>query len=63
MAAGKLARFMRPFSSRAVLGRELGASLAGRLPVNIQDHFASAAAFGEGEDPEQGRNGPATCSI
>ncbi|MFE0645721.1 hypothetical protein ACFW2Y_29535 [Streptomyces sp. NPDC058877] len=52
-ATGKLARFMRPSSSRAVLGRELGASLAGRLPVNLQDQFASAAAFAEGEDPEQ----------
>ncbi|MFD5234749.1 hypothetical protein ACFWJ5_40945 [Streptomyces qaidamensis] len=52
-ATGKLARFMQPPSSRAVLGRELGASLAGRLPVNLQDQFASAAAFAEGEDPEQ----------
>ncbi|MBB1259124.1 hypothetical protein [Streptomyces alkaliterrae] len=52
-ATGKLARFIRPSSSRAVLGRELGASLAGRLPVNLQDQFASAAAFAEGEDPEQ----------
>ncbi|WP_369393044.1 hypothetical protein AB5J72_39835 [Streptomyces sp. CG1] len=52
-ATGKLARFMRPSSPRAVLGRELGASLAGRLPVNLQDQFASAAAFAEGEDPEQ----------
>ncbi|MFI0509730.1 hypothetical protein ACH3Y9_09535 [Streptomyces sp. WSLK1-5] len=52
-ATGKLARFMRPSSSRAVLGRELGVSLAGRLPVNLQDQFASAAAFAEGEDPEQ----------
>jgi hypothetical protein len=52
-ATGKLARFMRPPSSRAVLGRELGAFLAGRLPVNLQDQFASAAAFAEGEDPEQ----------
>lgn len=52
-ATGKLARFMRPSSSRAVLGRELGAFLAGRLPVNLQDQFASAVAFAEGEDPEQ----------
>ncbi|MFF8021862.1 hypothetical protein ACFZDJ_12175 [Streptomyces sp. NPDC007896] len=52
-ATGKLARCMRPSSSRAVLGRELGASLAGRLPVNLQAPFASAAAFAEGEDPEQ----------
>jgi hypothetical protein len=44
---------MRPSLSRAVLGRELGASLAGRLPVNLQDQFASAAAFAEGEDPER----------
>jgi hypothetical protein len=52
-ATGKLARFMQPPSSRAVLGRELGAFLAGRLPVNLQDQFASAAAFAEGEDAEQ----------
>ncbi|MFG3307907.1 hypothetical protein [Streptomyces wuyuanensis] len=52
-ATGKLARFVRPASSRAVLGRELGAFLAGRLPVNLQDPFASAAAFVEGQDPEQ----------
>ncbi|EKX60742.1 hypothetical protein Sipo8835_03120 [Streptomyces ipomoeae] len=50
-ATGKPARRMRPPSARAVLGRELGASLAGRLPVNLQDQFASAAAFVEGEDP------------
>jgi hypothetical protein len=52
-ATGKLARFMRPSLSRAVLGRELGVSLAGRLQVNLQDQFASAAAFAEGEDPGQ----------
>ncbi|MFI0019942.1 hypothetical protein [Streptomyces griseus] len=52
-ATGKRARRMRPPSSRAVLGRDLGTSLAGRLPVNLQDQFASAAAFAEGEDPEQ----------
>ncbi|MFH8392179.1 hypothetical protein [Streptomyces sp. NPDC018036] len=52
-ATGKLARFMRPSSSRAVLGRELGAFLARRVPVNLQDQFASAAAFAEGEDPQQ----------
>ncbi|WP_406442616.1 hypothetical protein OHB00_40695 [Streptomyces sp. NBC_00631] len=50
---GKPARLMRPSSSRAVLGRELGALLAGRLPVNLRGQFASAAAFAEGEDPEQ----------
>lgn len=50
---GKLVRFTRPPSSRTVLGRELGAFLAGRLPVNLQDQFASAAALAEGEDPEQ----------
>ncbi|MFF1486811.1 hypothetical protein ACIGZH_16475 [Streptomyces sp. NPDC058319] len=53
LAIGKLARFKRPSSPRAVLGREFGASLAGRLPVNLQDQFASAAEFAEGEDPEQ----------
>ncbi|MFE6938405.1 hypothetical protein [Streptomyces chartreusis] len=52
-ATGKPARLMRTSSLRAVLARELGASLAGRLPVNLQDQFASAAAFAEGEDPEQ----------
>ncbi|MFI5724651.1 hypothetical protein [Streptomyces cyaneofuscatus] len=52
-AAGKQARFMRPSSPRAVRGRELGAFLAGRLPVNLRDQFASAAAFAEGEDAEQ----------
>ncbi|MDX2587481.1 hypothetical protein PV349_29445 [Streptomyces sp. WI04-05A] len=52
-ATGNPARRMRPSLSRAILGRELGAFLAGRLPVNLQDQFASAAAFAEGEDPEQ----------
>ncbi|MFF4363769.1 hypothetical protein [Streptomyces sp. NPDC001604] len=52
-ATGKPARRMRPSSSRAVLGRELGASLAGRLPVNLQDQFVSAAAPAEGEDAER----------
>ncbi|MDQ1031558.1 hypothetical protein QF035_009140 [Streptomyces umbrinus] len=52
-ATGKPARRMQPPWSRAVLGRELGASLVGSLPVNLQDQFASAAAFAEGEDPEQ----------
>lgn len=49
-ATGRLSRFMRPSSPRAVLGRELGTALADRLPVNLQDQFASAAAFAEGED-------------
>jgi hypothetical protein len=48
---GRLSCFMRPSSPRAVLGRELGKALADRLPVNLQDQFASAAAFAEGEDP------------
>ncbi|MDX2546903.1 hypothetical protein ACOT81_05235 [Streptomyces sp. WI04-05B] len=52
-ATGKLARFMRPSSSQAVLGRKLGAFLASRLPANLQDQFASAVAFAEGEDPEE----------
>ncbi|MFJ3673343.1 hypothetical protein ACIPSE_43505 [Streptomyces sp. NPDC090106] len=52
-ANGTPARRVRPSSPRAVLGRELGASLAGRLPVNLQDQFTSASAFAEGEDPEQ----------
>ncbi|MFJ1733073.1 hypothetical protein [Streptomyces sp. NPDC088254] len=50
-ATGKLARFMRPASPRAVLGRELAAALAGRLPVNLRDQFKSTAAFAEGDDP------------
>lgn len=50
---GRLSRFMRPSSPRAVLGRELGKALADRLPVNLQDQFASATAFAEGEDPER----------
>lgn len=49
-AAGRLSRFMRSSSPRAVLGRELGKALADRLPVNLQDQFAFAAAFAEGED-------------
>lgn len=52
-ATGRLSRFMRPSSARAALGRELGAALADRLPVNLRDQFASVAAFAEGEDPEQ----------
>ncbi len=52
-ATGKLARFMRPSSPRAVLARELGAALADRLPVNLRGQFASAAAFTEGDDAEQ----------
>jgi hypothetical protein len=50
-ATGRLSRFRRPSSPRAVLGRELGAALAGKLPVNLQDQFSSAAAFDEGEEP------------
>ncbi|MEV7536687.1 hypothetical protein [Streptomyces hydrogenans] len=52
-ATGKLARFKRPSSPRAVLGREFGASLAGRLPVNLRDQFVLAAEFAEGEESEQ----------
>lgn len=52
-ATGKLARFLQPSWPRVVLGRELSASLADRLPVNLRDQFASAAAFAEGDDPEQ----------
>ena len=50
-ATGRLSRFMRPSSPRAVLARELGKAQADRLPVNLQDQFASAAAFAEGDDP------------
>ncbi|SEF23433.1 hypothetical protein SAMN05421837_102172 [Amycolatopsis pretoriensis] len=48
---GGLSRFVRPSSPRAVLCRRLGAALAGRLPVNLQGQFASAAALAEREDP------------
>lgn len=48
---GKFARFQRPSSPRGVLGRELGAELAGQLPVNLQHQFEFAAAFTEGDDP------------
>ena len=50
-ATGRLGRFVRPSSPRADLGRELGKALADRLPVNLQDQFASATAFAEGDDP------------
>lgn len=50
-ATGRLSRFIRPVSLRPVLGRELGAALAGRLPINLQAQFASAAAFAEGDNP------------
>jgi hypothetical protein len=46
---GRLGQFMRPSSERVDLGRELGAALASRLPVNLQDQFVSAAALLEGE--------------
>lgn len=52
-ATGKLARFLPPSSPRDVMGREFGATLADRLPVNLRDQLASAAALAEGEDPEQ----------
>lgn len=52
-ATGRLRRSMRPTSPRAALGRKLGAVLADRLPVNLRNQFASAAAFSEGEDPER----------
>ncbi|KRC31638.1 hypothetical protein [Oerskovia sp. Root22] len=52
-APGKLSRFLPPSSPRAVLGRELGASLANRLPVNLRGKFTWAITFAEGEDPKQ----------
>lgn len=52
-AAGRLSRFMRASSPRAVLSRELGAALAGRLPINLRGQFASAARFNDGDDPAQ----------
>ena len=30
---------------------EIGAALAGRLPINIREQFASAAVFAQGDDP------------
>ena len=48
---GKLGRFRPPSSPRAALARELGAALAGRLPINLRDQFESAVSFGEGDDP------------
>lgn len=36
-----------------MLGRELGASLAARLPINLRDEFGRATAFEEGGDPVQ----------
>lgn len=52
-ATGKLGRFLGPFSSRAALARELGATLADRLPVNLRDGFLSAARFDEGDESEE----------
>lgn len=49
--AGKLARFMRPSSLQAAKARELDAALADRLPVNLREQLASAAGFGESDDP------------
>ena len=49
--AGKLARFRRPSSLQAAKARELDAALADRLPVNLREQLASAAGFGEGNDP------------
>ncbi|GHB93489.1 hypothetical protein GCM10010348_10960 [Streptomyces anthocyanicus] len=53
LATGKPAFRMRPPSARAVLGRQLGAFLADRLPVNLRNQFRSAAVFAEREDPER----------
>ncbi|MGW2788081.1 hypothetical protein ACWC3X_44210 [Streptomyces populi] len=52
-ATGKLARLLQPSPPRVVLGRELSVSLADRLPASLQDQFAWAVAFAEGDDPEQ----------
>lgn len=51
MATGKLGRLMRPSSPRSAMGRHLGRALADRLPVNLREQFASAAGFGEGDEP------------
>lgn len=48
---GNLSRFRRQTSPRVVAGRDLGAALARRLPINLQDQFTSATAFAEGDDP------------
>jgi hypothetical protein len=50
-ATGKRPRSTRPASPRAVLGRQLAAALAGRLPVTLRDQFEATAAFAEGDDP------------
>lgn len=50
---GIWAKLERRVSPRAELGREFGASLTARLPINLRDEFASATAFEEGDDPEQ----------
>lgn len=61
-ATGELARFMRPSSPRATLGRELGHALAGRLPVNLRRQFESAVSFSEREDLAQWANRASACS-
>lgn len=50
-ATGRVTRFMPPSSPRTVLARELAAALAGNLPVNLRDKFASAVLFREDDDP------------
>lgn len=52
-ATGRLSKFRRTSSPRAVRGRELAKALGDRLPVNLQNQFASAAVFADGEDPAQ----------
>ncbi|MFJ7963024.1 hypothetical protein [Streptomyces sp. NPDC096324] len=42
-------------SPRVVLGRELSASLADRLPADLRGQFASAAAFAEGDAKQWAR--------
>lgn len=48
-----LGRYRPGPSRRATLGRELGAALADRLPVNLRRQFESAVSFGQGDDPAQ----------
>lgn len=54
----------RPGSSRrAMVGHELGAALAARLPVNLRGQFEAAVSFVEGDAPAQwASRGPARCS-
>jgi hypothetical protein len=55
-ATGGRGRLIPSASPRMALRRELGAALAGRLPINLRAQFASAAAVAEGDDPTRWAN-------